>query len=222
MAGLPRVLLAGLQDEPRVVAVAIAYLRAVDGIFSAPTFRTFVHALQAHEPLTLHELWDLASFLKFALLESLLDEARALRRTPESVSLPAFSARIRSLRDVGNADWVSLIEPFITFDSLLFQYPSGAYRCMDFDSREFYRKRVAMIARRSDCTEALVAQTALDLSREGGQHALSNHARNAAWTKLDTASPARDFPSSPFGLDFILPFLGVSANLPVTMWRTFT
>jgi cyclic beta-1,2-glucan synthetase len=29
---------------------------------------------------------------------------------------------------------------------------------MDFDSREFYRKRVAFIARHSDCTESQVAQ----------------------------------------------------------------
>ncbi len=67
------------------------------------------------------ELWDLAAFLNFALLESLLDEAQTLRRTPKSVSLPAFSERTKSLRDIGNADWEFLIEPLISFDSLLQQ-----------------------------------------------------------------------------------------------------
>ena len=45
---------------------------------------------------------------------------------------------------------------------------------MDFDSREFYRKRVAMIARRSDCTETQVAQTALELARQGSQNPQAN------------------------------------------------
>lgn len=174
LSGLPRVVVPGLQDEPRISTVAIAYLGAVDGAFSAPTFHTFINALQAHEPFTLDELWDLAAFLKFALLESLLDEARALRRNPEALSPQAFSTGIRSLREVGNTDWNFLIEPLIGFDSLLFQDPAGAYKCMDFESRQFYRKRVATIARRSDCTETQVAQTALDLARQGMQRPLNN------------------------------------------------
>jgi hypothetical protein len=171
---LPRILLAGRQDEPRVAAAASAYLRAVDGDFSAPTFHAFIHALQAHEPLIVDELRSIAAFLKFALLESLLDEARALRRAPESASVQVFSIRLRSLRSIANADWVFLIEPLITFDALLNQDPAGAYSCMDFESREVYRKRVAFIARRSDCTESQVAQTALDLARHGAEHLAGN------------------------------------------------
>jgi cyclic beta-1,2-glucan synthetase len=174
IAALPRVAVAGHQDEPRIAAVSSAYVRAVEAAFSPATFNHFIRALQAHESLTLLELWGFAPFLKFALLESLLDEANSIRHTPESVFLPAFYARTRSLRDIGNADWNSLIEPLISFDSLLLQDPAGAYRSMDFDSREFYRKRVAMIARRSDCTEAQVAQTSLDLAHEAAQLSLNN------------------------------------------------
>jgi hypothetical protein len=50
------------KDEPRAAAIATAYLRAVDGDFSAPAFRDLIHALQAHDPLTLDELWNLAAF----------------------------------------------------------------------------------------------------------------------------------------------------------------
>jgi hypothetical protein len=81
-----------------------------------------------------------------------------------------FSVRIRSLRDIGNIDWVFLIEPLITFDALLLQDPADTYQNMDFDGREFYRKRVATIALRSDCTETQVAQTALDLARQASEH----------------------------------------------------
>ena len=61
----------------------------------------------------------------------------------------------------------SLIEPLIVFDATLRQDPAGAYAAMDFESRELYRKRVASIARHSDCTEPQVAQAALD-ARPGG------------------------------------------------------
>jgi hypothetical protein len=40
---------------------------------------------------------------------------------------------------------------------------------MDFESRELYRKRIAFIACRSDCTESQVAQAALDLAGQGSK-----------------------------------------------------
>ncbi|HUB00218.1 MAG TPA: glucoamylase family protein [Terracidiphilus sp.] len=168
IARLPRVIAAGRQDEPRAAAAASIYLRAVDGEFSAPTFQVFVGALQAEDPLTVDELWALADFLKFVLLESVLEQARSLRRAPESAAVQPFSVRLKSFRSIGNADWVFLMEPLIVFDALLNQDPAGAYQSMDFESRELYRRRVAFIARRSDCTETQVAQTALDLARHGG------------------------------------------------------
>ncbi len=54
----------------------------------------------------------------------------------------------------------------VVFDPILQQDPAGAYLPMDFESREAYRKRVAAIARHSDCTESEVAKAALDLALE--------------------------------------------------------
>jgi cyclic beta-1,2-glucan synthetase len=62
IARLPRVVLPAQKDEPRAAAIATAYLRAVEGDFSAPSFREFVRALQEHDPLTLYELWNVAAF----------------------------------------------------------------------------------------------------------------------------------------------------------------
>jgi len=166
---LPRVVLAGSQDQPRIAAAAFEYLRAVDGDFSEATFRIFILAVQTYDPLTLEELWDLGSFLKFALLESILDDARNLRRAPEITSFDAFNLRLKSLRTLNHVDWEFLIEPLIIFDALLRQDPAGAYGLMDFESRELYRKRIAQIARHADCTEIQVAQTAVDLARQGAQ-----------------------------------------------------
>jgi hypothetical protein len=167
VARLPRVALPAQKDEPRAAAIATAYLRAVDGNFSAPAFRDLIHALQANDPLTLDELWSLAPFLKFILLESLLDDARILMSLPASAPGPTVSVHLKSLRAITHTDWAHLLEPLILFDATLRQDPVQAYGAMDFDSREFYRKRVAFIAQHSDCTETQVAQAALDLARDG-------------------------------------------------------
>jgi cyclic beta-1,2-glucan synthetase len=169
VAHLPRVVLPEQCDEPRVAAIAITYLRGVHWDFSAEDLRTFIDALQSYEPLTVDELWNLASFLKFVLLESILEQAHDLPSRPQPDTASAISVRLKSLRSIGHTDWQHLIEPLIVFDATLLQDPAQAYGAMDFDSRELYRARVAFIARHSDFTESQVAQAAIDLAREASQ-----------------------------------------------------
>jgi hypothetical protein len=166
---LPRVAHASGQDEPRAAAIARAYFRTVDGVFCAPTFNAFIHALQAHEPLNVGELWSLGPFFRFALLESILDEARDMLRSRGKAPAPLLLIHLKSLRSISNADWPFLIEPLIAFDAYLRQDPAGTFEQMDFESRELYRKRIALVARRSDSTEMQVAQAALELAQQGGQ-----------------------------------------------------
>jgi hypothetical protein len=170
VARLPRVMLPAQKDEPRAAAIATAYLRSVNGNFSGPAFRELIRSLQTLDPLNLEELWNLPSFLKFVLLESLLDDARILMSLPGSASGPSVAVHLKSLLTIAHADWAHLLEPLIVFDATLRKDPAQAYKSMDFDSREFYRKRVAFIARHSDCTETQVAQIALDLASEGLTH----------------------------------------------------
>ena len=169
MAQLPRLVLGPGHDEPRVAAVARIYLDTVDGTFSEPTFHEFVQAVQAHEPLNVDELWSVGTFLKFALLELILVMARDVLRPPGAVSVPLLMAHIKSLQSVSNADWPYLIESLIVIDGFLRQDPAKVFEQMDFESRELYRKRIALVARRSDSSESQVAQTALQLAREGDE-----------------------------------------------------
>jgi hypothetical protein len=167
LARLPRLVLGPRRDEPRVAALARIYLDAVDGTFSAPTFQEFMQAIQTHEPLNVEELWSVGTLLKFALLELILDEARDVLRSRGKATVPQLMAHIKSLQAVSNADWVYLIEPLIVFDKFLRQDPANTFEQMDFETRELYRKRIALVARRSDCSESQVAQAALELAREG-------------------------------------------------------
>jgi len=166
VAQLPRIVLDAKRDELRVAVTAETYLRAVDGDFSSQTFCAFINELQIHESLTVGELWCVVGFLKFVLLELLLAEANTMLRASGVTQQSPISVFIKSLRVIGQSDWVLIIEPLIAFDATLRQDPAEAYQCMDFESRELYRNRVAFIARHSDYSESRVALTALELARE--------------------------------------------------------
>src|SRR5581483_8123770 len=174
VAQLPRVTVAGRATEPRVAAAAAVYLRAVNGEFSADTFRAFVKTFQTQEAFTVNELWNIAAFLRFVLLEWLLEDSQTLLRSPDPNLAATLSMRLKSLRGITNADLVFLIEPLITFDALLNQDPAQTYARMDFESREMYRKRIAFVARYSDVTEGQVAQAALDLAQMGAAEPASD------------------------------------------------
>ena len=166
---LPRVVREHANDEPRIVTVADAYLQASGSEYDPDAIQTFFGQAQHYDPLELDELWSLASVLKFLLLEEIIMQANAVIQEPQShteAGAELLKTRMRSLRDIGYADWFSLIEPMVVYDSVLQQDPANAYKFMDFDSREAYRKRVAEVARHSDCSELQVAQAALALASE--------------------------------------------------------
>jgi cyclic beta-1,2-glucan synthetase len=169
---LPRSVRDQENDEPRIVTVADAYLQAMGSEYHPDAIKIFINQVQKHDPLELDELWALAPVLKFLLLEEVIMQANGVIKdesshTEEGAEL--LKARMRSLRDVGYADWFSMIEPLVVFDAILQQDPANAYKFMDFESREAYRKRVAAIARYSDCSESEVAQAALTLALEAGE-----------------------------------------------------
>ena len=166
---LPRVIRDHENDEPRIVTVADGYLKATGSVYHPEALKLFINQTQQYDALELDELWALATVLKFLLLEEIITQADEVIKDEQShteAGAALLKARMRSLRDVGYADWFSLIEPLVIYDPVLQQDPANAYKFMDFDSREAYRKRVAMIAGYSDCSELQVAEAALALAHE--------------------------------------------------------
>ncbi|MBX6359388.1 MAG: glycosyl transferase [Acidobacterium ailaaui] len=159
-------------EEPRAAAVAAAFLDAAHFSWSAEALLVFLDEIQKSDALGLEELWTLPTMFKLLLLEWVLSQASARLQAPgPGVTGPAemLRARIQTLRDIGFADWASLIEQSVVFEPVLQQDPAQAYACMDFDSREQYRKRVAEIARFAEATELEVARCALEMAREAQQ-----------------------------------------------------
>src|SRR3984885_14571157 len=166
---LPRSVRDHENDEPRIVTVADAYLQATGSEYHAHAIKIFIDQVQQHDALELNELLALAPVLKFLLLVEIIMQGNSVLQDEDShteAGAELLKTRMRSLRDIGYADWFTLIEPLVVYDPVLQQDPVNAYRFMDFDSREAYRKRVAQIARYSDCSELEVAQAALKLALE--------------------------------------------------------
>jgi hypothetical protein len=161
---LPRVTLADHQDEPRVATLSAAYLPAIKGLPDAVTFTTFLRALQAHDPLTLKEIWNIPGYLRFCMLEAILTDAEEALRDHSDEADIRVQNLFSGFRDLGNIDWSSVLEPLIVFDATLRRDPTGAYSKMDFETRDLYRNRLAFLAHHSDCTELQVAERALDLA----------------------------------------------------------
>ena len=124
---LPRVLRERENDEPRIVTVGDAYLQAVGSDWNADAIKIFLDRVQQYDALELEELWKLPTVLKFLLLEEIITQSNGVIKEPESHTegdAELLKTRMRSLRDVGYADWFTLIEPLVVYDSCLL-YTSG-------------------------------------------------------------------------------------------------
>jgi cyclic beta-1,2-glucan synthetase len=168
---LPRVILTGNREEPRVATLGAAYLDAVKGEVSAASLALFVKELQVHEPLILIEIWSIPTYLGFVLLESILVTADRALRDQDSQSDSQLLVLFASMRTSANTEWSRVLESLIVFDAILREDPSGTYPNMDLDTRQVYRNRVAFIAGHSDFTESQVAAQLLELAREGSRGA---------------------------------------------------
>ncbi|MBZ5688459.1 MAG: glycosyl transferase [Acidobacteriia bacterium] len=153
---------------PRVLVIAQAFLDQMEAKFSKSEFTAFCMAFEESAPLQFHEIGSLVPALKMILLERIAEGGLALEASLKSgTALPSSIAPyIRAFEHVLQASWKEDLESLIPFDEMLRRDPAGAYAAMDFESRNWYRERVAQIARRSDQIEMEVAEAALTLAKE--------------------------------------------------------
>jgi hypothetical protein len=150
---------------PRVLALAEGFLEAVFYEFSEQEFTLFVEVVQQITVLEVRELWTLGLGLKLVLLEQIASRGKRLVQDPSDNS-QGVGICVRSLRDIGQTTWKNVLEPLMMIDRVLRQDPADAYGRMDYESREFYRKRVSNIAEHSDFAEVEVAKVVVAFAEE--------------------------------------------------------
>src|SRR5947208_700249 len=157
---------------PRALALAEGFLEATSYEFSEPEFTLFVETLQQTTILTMRELWVLVSALKLILLEQIAAHAGSIIRDPRESN--GVCVYVRNLRNIGQVTWKEVLEPLIAFDRILRQDPADCYSKMDFESRDFYRRKLSNIAAHSSFSEMEVAQEALTLAEEARRRSYKN------------------------------------------------
>ena len=150
---------------PRVLAVAEGFLEVVSYQFSEQEFTLFVEVFQQTTALQLRELWTLVSALKLVLLEQIAARGKRLLSDPNDDS-QGVGICVRSLRDIGQTTWKDVLDPLMMIDRVLRQDPADAYGRMDYESRDFYQRRVSNIAEHSDFAEVEVAKAVVALAEE--------------------------------------------------------
>ena len=87
-----------------------------------------------------------------------------LKKTTNEVT---FSSSIISLINISQLPWNDVFESVSPVDAILKDDPARIYNLMDFSTRDFYRHALESLSRRSNHTEIEVAETLLQMGREG-------------------------------------------------------
>ncbi|MDT8718698.1 cyclic beta 1-2 glucan synthetase [Clostridium sp. 19966] len=74
---------------------------------------------------------------------------------------------ITSIRNVTSLNWKDTFERLNYAEAILRADPSGVYANMDFESRDYYRHKLEMLARKFGVGEAYVAKKVLECAKEG-------------------------------------------------------
>ncbi|TMM51326.1 cellobiose phosphorylase [Sulfitobacter sabulilitoris] len=176
---LPRLADPETGGVPRVFMLAKAALEASHLQVSRDGIQRFVQGAQAHDPLSIAELWALPTMLRLACLETICAAMADLLdglTLPFEVSAPApnsvardeteaISRGICALADLSRIPWREVFETLSHVERLLRQDPAGVYDRMDFETRDRYRKAVEHLARRAAKSEPDVAHRARSLAR---------------------------------------------------------
>ena len=120
--------------------------------------------LQAYQsvcPLTMRELWCLNDMLRVALLKRIRILLEKMLCKRESHTYHALQRCITDLRYLELWDAESSFETYSVVEQLLTR--DAVYADMDAPSRSFYRGRVALLAKKLNIAEPVVAENALYL-----------------------------------------------------------
>jgi cyclic beta-1,2-glucan synthetase len=187
-----------LKGRPRIYAVASIALSYQELLFNPPDLQTVLIQLQRSIPLTMGELWAVPIFLRYSLIESLVNILSLTIPPQEHLSLPHplndFPSAKRhasnrqspsgktgnnnlipnivlSLRAISEQNWNEFFESVSRIEHTLRQDPTGIYPQMDFKTRDIYRQELEKLSFSSGYEENELAQVVLRLARS--KHKLS-------------------------------------------------
>lgn len=153
------------EKDPKSLIVVIADMARSNPPTRPPFVAEFACRLQGQgSALVLPLTWIEQLLSESHLTIGQLVQAESQQQAADQVSI---GNSIGSLRFLSAMDWREFVEAMSVVEQTLHEDPSGAYRGMNFASRDRYRHAVEKLAKCSVKSEGEVARLALRLAREG-------------------------------------------------------
>jgi cellobiose phosphorylase len=157
------------ESDPKSLILVIADMARSNPPMVSPFVAELVRRLQDHGlALALPLTWVEQRLAESSLTIEQLVQSETQQQAADQVSV---SNTIGSLRSLGAMDWRVFVETMSLVEQALREDPPGAYRQMDFATRDRYRHVVARLAKHSPLSESLVAQAAIGLAQSGAASA---------------------------------------------------
>ena len=108
-------------------------------------------------------------------IDTTIEEITSKEHSMQSLNTVSMGNCITSLRFISLMDWTELFESASQVNQILKQDPQGIYEDMDFESRNYYRNKVAKLAQDYDVAEVYIAKEALALAKEAYEDCINNN-----------------------------------------------
>lgn len=188
VAHLPRLVSGPATGLPRVQDMARMVLDLSELKFDENVLEVLVLEQKDSAPLNTAELWAFPLFLRYQAIKYIQETVHRriaeLKSRSQNEGMVDTDRRdvvadcVQSLHRLQRTSWQNFFERTSQVERLLRKDPAGAYRWMDFNTRDRYRTRVEQLSRRSQLDELGVARCALELANEGEKD--GNNGRFAA------------------------------------------
>ena len=150
------------ESDPKSLILVIADMARSNPPMVSPFVAELVRRLQDHGlALALPLTWVEQRLAESSQTIEQMVQSETQQQAADQVSV---SNTIGSLRSLGAMDWRVFVETMSLVEKSLRGDPPGAYRLMDFATRDRYRHVVARLAKDSPLSESAVAQAAIGLA----------------------------------------------------------
>lgn len=176
------------EKDPKSLILVIADMARSNPPMTTPFVAELVRRLQ----------WQSAALgLPLSWIEQLLAESNLtieqlvqIESQQQAADQVSIGNSIGSLRFLGSMDWRAFVETMSVVEQTLYNDPCGAYREMDFATRDRYRHVVEKIAKYTRHAEVEVAQLAVQLAQAGAaQQGNADRTAHVGFYLIDAGLP---------------------------------
>jgi len=176
---LPFVSLEGDYILPRTYALGADIIKSTAGLIDERAVCIYIDEYQKTHSLSCREIWTIPLMMRIAIIKRISPIASRITHFYESdkpnsektddQNLEEYKSSIEnlviSLKFLSGIKWEEIFEDLSIVDKILAEDPAKIYTEMEFESRDYYRKKVESLARFARLDETAVARKAVNCAK---------------------------------------------------------